>query len=404
MVATMRDRIIYTVGRTCAVVTRPLCLFVANNYFSRSVAEGLAIAFLSSALALIGTAADPHRRFYIQRFATDPDVNGLTFYIYAVSLVLLGVLGSIIVFAMGLHFTYSLALAAASVVYFLSEKLADELLRLRLFERDFGAWGRASIMRSALQFLGLAALLGVAVSAVPAWLLVLVLSIGNLAVFVPQLPLGFGRKLMARGYSTTTRLAYRAARSLLANRLLWVFTLITAGVGYLDRLVVLVLDKATLPLFMLVVMCFSVVQMAVDFYYVSQHRRDFLEQRISLGAAFTSREFLGSLVAGLTLAVIACIAVLRFSRNGPEFPFEYVLAISALQVLLAVVLVPQQILYWKQCIARMLRIEVTFWALFLGASLVCWWFRLPMVGVLALVVACAFTRFALYFAVALRAA
>ncbi len=402
----MQLGISYAVGRLSAVVARPLCLFAANNYFTAEAAQGLAVAFLASALGLIVIAAGPHRRFYMRLFARDHCVNGLTFYLYASSLILLVGVGCVFVFAIGLFFMNSLALAVAGVTYFFSEKLADELLRLRLYERDFEGWGRTSIVRSLLQLTSLAALLVVTGQEAPAWLAVLVLSSCNLLVFVPQMPNRIWRNVRPGRSGTALWLARRAAHSLLDNRILWALALITASVGYLDRVIALVLDTAILPLFMLVAMCFSVVQMAVDFIYLSRYRRDFLERRMSIGRAFTSREFLGSFSAGLAIAGLASIAVLHFSHNGAEFPLGYVFAIGALQVSLAIAIIPAEILYWSHGhgLGRMFCIELVFWALFSCAVFVGWWLGLPVVGFLGLAVACAFVRLVLYVAAAAHCA
>jgi hypothetical protein len=393
----------YAVGRAFAVLTRPLCLFVANNYSSSNTAEGVAIAFLASALALAGTAADPHRRFYIQHFSRDAKVNGLTFYLYAASVLLLASLGSIIVFAIGLGFAHSLALATASVLYFVSEKLADELLRLRLFERDYARWGRTSTARSVLQLAGLAVLLGLFHETIAAWLLVMMLSLANLAVFAPQIPVKLEQIARLVSIKRLGWLARRASRSVIRNRLLWAIALLSSGVGYLDRAVALVLDKATLPLFMLVVMCFSIVALSLDFYYVSRHRRDFLEQTISIRTALASRDFVMSLGIGLGVAVCACVIVLHFSRNGAAFPRGYIVAIALLQTATALAAVPQQILYWKHAINRILAMELIFWALFVVATVGAWRLDLSTVEILFLVVACALFRLALYLVATSRA-
>ena len=391
-------------GRVCAVVTRPLFLFVAINFLGANVSEGLAVVFLAIALALVGTAADSHRRFYLRHFDPEPSFDGVSFYIYATSLVLLGGLGGVVVFAFVLYFTGSYSLSVISVGYFVSEKLADELLRLKLFERDFGTWGRFSISRSLLQLAGLVALAAVTGGETPTWLLVFVLALGNLAVFVPQLPSSLRRCLRVIRLDMAVWLSVRAVRALLGNWILWAIALLGSGVGYLDRIGALVLDKAILPLFMLIVMCFSIVQMAVDFYYVSHHRRDFLEQRISVLDAVSSRKFVVSLSAGLVLACVSSFVVLQLSHNGADLPLGYVLAIAALQVSFAMVSIPQQILYWKHYLVHIFRIEIAFWALFAVSVIAGWWLSLQLAGVLALVTACALARLAIYIGVAVRVA
>ncbi len=356
--------ILYSAGRIFGVATRPIFLFLANNYLLANVAEGIAVAILASALALVAASADPHRGFYLRYFGPNPRTSGITFHVYLSSLWLLCILGSSLVWIVGIKFTGSPSLSMIAVIFFLSEKLADELLRLKLFQRNFDAWGRASIFRSFLQLGGLACAFLVMGAAVPAWLAILILAVSNGIVFLPQLPAGLMKNVWRRGARTALWLMRRATRSLLGNWQLWALALLTASIGYLDRLLALAMDKSALPLFMLVVMCFSIVQLAVDFFYLSRHRRDILEQRISLSDALTSRDFLLSCAGGLIVAITACAVVLRFSNNGSEFPLAYVIGIAVLQLTVAITIVPQQIHYWRNHWHRLVTIDIAFWILF----------------------------------------
>lgn len=386
----------YTVGRAFAVLTRPLYLFAANNYLPAATAEGLAIALLACALALVGTAADPHRRFYMQHFSSTSKASGLSFYVYVWSVVLLAALGSALVFTIGLKFSGSLALGSTIVLYFLSEKLADEVLRFRLFERDYASWGRISSARSVLQLAGLAALFLLLGNDAPVALFVAVLAFGNFAAFAPHARIAPSRFPRLLALHRIRWLTLRASASIVENRLLWVIALLTSLVSYLDRVVALVVDKATLPLFTLVVMCFYLIPLAFDFYYVSRHRRDFLEQTITIGRALGSRDFLLSLAGGSAAALLACAMVLHFSHNGAEFPLGYVIVIALLQTSAAVATVPQQILYWNKAVRRILAIEVTFWVAFVIAAACAVVLDLSAVGMLALVAVCALLRLAVY--------
>jgi hypothetical protein len=390
---------LYTLGRAAAVLTRPSFLFVANNFLTPNTAENLAVAFLASALALAFVAAAPHRRFYITHFDPDVIVNGLSFYVYAMSVALLIVAGSVFVLLMSMYFSGSIALACATVVYFSSEKIADELLRLRLFERNLAGWGAASLARSAVQLGGFAVLLGLMGNGVAALPAVLALALGNLVVFPRQLPVHLRRSFSLRS-KRMARLARRAIRSMVGNWILWVLALFGTGVGYLDRVVALSVDRTVLPLFTLVVMCFSIVQLAVSYYYVSQHRRDFLERGISIRGAFCSKDFLGSFIGGLAVASCMCAVVLPLSRGGDQFPLLYLIVIAALQALLAAVDVPREIAYWKGHLKAMLRIEVTIWVTIACALLGAWWGGLSGNQILGLVVGFAALRCGLYAIVA----
>ena len=375
----------YTAGRVLSVAARPLSLFMANNWLSPDAAQGLAIAFLASALAMAGIAADPHRRYYASLFSTDRTGNGLSFYLYAASILLLMFVGASAAFGVTAYFTKSAAFAGVVMVYFLSEKLADEILRLRLFERDLHRWGHSAVLRGLLQVGGLAGLVMLHGKDSTSISIALLFTLSNLVVFIPQLPGKFllsSRRL--RGV-VIHWLGRRALRLLVTNRMLWFIALMGSGVGYLDRMASLALDHSMLPLFMLVVMCFSMVQMVVDFYYVSPRRRDFLEQAISVTTALRSRQFLASVAGGMGGALVATVLVLCFSVNGRYFPLTYVAAIAVLQSSLAAALLPYQVLYWRRSFVRIFHVELMFWGVLGMGVLAGYWWQLTLSGYLAVV-------------------
>src|SRR5262245_33850781 len=106
----MKLGVAYTAGRVCAVATRPLCLFLANNLLATADAQGLAVVFLASALSLIGVAADPHRRFYARLFDPHTATNGYSAYLFFASLAILQVVGYGAAFVVTWHFTASVLL------------------------------------------------------------------------------------------------------------------------------------------------------------------------------------------------------------------------------------------------------------------------------------------------------
>jgi hypothetical protein len=367
-VATMNERWVYTLGRVCAVLTKPLFLFLANNYLSPDSAQAIAATFLATTLMLMAIGADPHRWFYTRRFGTNPQPSAISFYVYVCSVSLLAVLGSLGVVGIVLSATASSLLAGLAMLYFLSEKLADESLRLLLFERRFGAWGTAMIARITLQFGGLATTLAVISGSISSSAAVLALIFGNVVVFLPRVPRGVWRVIGGGSVSRLSWLIRRSVRSLAQHWRLWATALITGSVGYLDRIVALAVDPALLPVFVLVIMCFSIVQMAVDFYFVSTHRREFLQGEITLRKAVTHPELITSMIVGVVVSALACALVLRLSHNGGEFPLTYVAGIAVFQIAIAVALIPQMIVYWSKRFDWVLRTEGVFWAVLLVSA------------------------------------
>jgi hypothetical protein len=362
------EKLIYTGGRVISIAVRPMSLFIANNEFSPDAAQGLAIAFLISTLVMAVIAADPHRRYYASLFSAECPNSSLSFYLYVTSIFMLMMIGSLITLVVAGNFTGSIFFAASVMLFFISEKLADEVLRLKLFERDFRGWGYISNLRGLIQLGGLGGLFFLFAKNPPGIAIVLTFALSNFVVFVPQLSIYFFKSLTQLQVKTIYWLIPRAIRLLISNRILWLIALMGSSVGYLDRIASLVLDKSILPIFALVVMCFSIVQMAVDFYYISPRRRDFLDHDIRLINAMKSREFLVTVTCGFVGALIATGCVLYFSNNGHSFPLVYVAAISVLQSSLAIGLLPTQILYWRLSFRKIFHVETAFW-IFLGFSL-----------------------------------
>src|SRR5688572_5089164 len=104
----MRQWSLYSGGRLFAVASRPVCLFLANNYLAVGAAQDLAVAFLASTLALVAVAADSHRRLYLRYFNHGERIEGLSFYPFVASLLLLGGLGVLISMGVGLYFAKSM--------------------------------------------------------------------------------------------------------------------------------------------------------------------------------------------------------------------------------------------------------------------------------------------------------
>jgi len=385
----MRSGFLYTAGRLFAVGTKPAYLFAANNLLGAGTAAQLATTFLFSSLMLIAVAAGPERLFYLRVFGA-ARVNGLPFHLYVASTVLL-IAAGFLVDATALLLTLQLPLlACVGAVFFVSEKVADESLRWHLFQKDFAAWGGASIARGALQLVSLALLYFVAGRTVSAVVLVSALAASNLVVFRRAVPRRWPAPAAARS------LLRRAIGSLLRNRRIWVIALLTASVGYVDRFVILFVEKARLPIFMLVVMCFSITYMAIDFYYVSRHRRDFLERRITIGGVFRASDFVGALAGGLVVSVSATVVTLLLSAGGREFPLQYVVAIALFQTCISLAIIPREIIYWGDRPQTVIKIELAFWSAFVLAAGGAWLAAHSVGAILATAVVCGAIRLWLY--------
>jgi hypothetical protein len=385
-----------------AVANRPLLLLLTNNYLSHEAADALAVVFLTSTLALAAVGADPHRRFYPRYFGAAGSVNSLPFFLYIATVAILMAVGGTLVLGAALALTGSLVLAAVGCAYFVGEKLADEILRFRLFEQDFDAWGWACLRRAGLQAAGVAIVAGLFGTSAPGWLEILVLLAGTLVVFVPQVPNAVWALARRMKRSTVVWLLRHGGAWLSANWLAWILALLTSAMAYLDRMFALVIDRNVFALFMVVAMCWSSVLLAVDFFYVSRNRRAFLEHRLSLRMVFGTWGFWACLGFGALVGAVTSTAALLFSRDGGEFPVSYIAVIAIYQILLAAGSATREFPYWHNWISSMVRIEVMFYLLLVAAIIVGWAAHLPAIWIFALGAGCFAVRLAIYVAIARR--
>ena len=392
--------LLYAAGRLSAVGSRPLLLFVTVNWLP-AAASGLATALLATALAMGVAAAEPHQRFYRRHFRADRG-NGLAFFLYLASLAVAAAMGcGFLLGAVG-YFTGSAGLALASCTYFVSEKLADEVLRYRLFEPRLDMWGRAALWRAALQFAGVALLIGTKGSDATAGAEVLILAAANVAAFLPQIPAGVWRNFRFRHARAAFWLARRALRWLGRNVPLWILALLTAAGTYLDRSIGLFVDRAMFPLFLEVSMCMSAAQLIPSFYYFSRNRRAFLEGRVRPREVLLGGGFWRSAASGLLLGGVGTAVALTFSPDGRSFPLSFVFLIAAFQTLLAIFVVLREIPYWTGSIRRMIRVEIVFFAMVAAAIAVSRLANLSASGLLALIIAGVVSRVSMYASLAPR--
>ena len=386
----------YTVGRIFGLITRPLALFIATQYLSHEAAQGIAISYLACALALIVTAADVHRKFYLRYFTDSVSAKGLSFYIYLFNLLITTVLGGLFICVFASLNHISVELLFSILFYYSSEKITDEVFRFRLFEKKFAKWGELSFFRCVCQLIGLAVLLVVFEEKLDAWMVIFVFGFSNMLVFIPQVNSLIFKFATVPSRVTLLWIGRRAVKSLAGNREIWLFACIMASWGYIDRIIALVMDKDILAIFMLVAICFSLIPTIFDFYYLSRHRKDFLENKISIRKGFLSIDFILCLSIGILLSFLTSMAVIHYIGDDSGFPLGILPGLAAIHLLLTVTHVPHQILYWSKEVRVILKVEIIAVTLAIFGFLTVSKFQFSIAEVLYFIVACLIVRFTLY--------
>jgi hypothetical protein len=386
----------YLVGRTLSVLTRPLSLLLVNNYLSKEASQGVAEVFLLTSLTMGWIAADPHRRFYRIHFSASTVSTILAFYSYFSSLFLLNFVGCIIIFCLIIYSTNSLWLAIFCIPYFISEKLADEVLRYNLFEKKFEKWGNLSLQRSLLQISSVLLLILVLGTSTSAQIIILFFSIIGVLIFVREFPHSFLHNKQWTRFRVIIHRLPRAVKLLRIDWILWAMTVVSAGIQYSDRLSIMFIERESLPLFTLVTMSFSIVPMFIDFFYLSKYRRDILSEIILIQDVIFNKQFARDITISILIAFLAAYSVLRISAGGSEFPFYYVFAIAAMSISAAIVYIPYEILYWKFSLRYIFLIDLSFLIVFSSILIIASRYGFSSKFIFLSLATCAFLRLMTY--------
>ncbi len=351
---------VYTFGRLAGVGSRPLLLFLANNYFLTKTSVHLGVAMLSSALAMSAISADVHRNYYLKRFSDDRVLVGLSFFNYFFSLLIMGLVGICIALCVGMKSGLA-SVAVCSVLFFCSEKLADEVLRFELFNKSFEKWGWLSAGKGLFQILFILFVFFFMGTSTPSWFIILGLSVVSFLVFGFSVPslffVGLKKVLVEKRWKTLKK----SFKFLFDIRWLWVLLLMSTMIGYLDRIFILRFSKDILPVFMIVVTGFSVIQMGMDFYFFSPRRQDFLNKKLTLDSIFRNKTFWITLGISTILGVGCGIFAKMISKGGDMVEFSYLPLIAFSQIMYTLIIIPQQLLYWENLFKPMLYVDAAFW-------------------------------------------
>ncbi|MEK9614664.1 MAG: hypothetical protein VW080_12180, partial [Flavobacteriaceae bacterium] len=247
-----QGNVTYATGRLLSLVSKPLVLLAVNNFYASDSAPLLAAVFLFSAICLAFSGVDAHRAYYLEQFSSSLSKKiGLFFYKYVASVVVLSISFSLI-FAILFSVKSGLSFLSIMVfVFIISEKLADECLRYRIYDQKFSDWGRLSINRALLQcgLIGLSIIIMETSTVTP---LVFCLALGNFITFGRGIPLAAYRVISWRGIRRK-RFLPNVLKTLWNLKLLWCLAALAAVFANLDRILIYLFESKELGLFYIIV-------------------------------------------------------------------------------------------------------------------------------------------------------
>lgn len=150
----------YLIARGLSVIYRPFILFLIST-ISIPSSNIIGLVFVNTTLSMLFIQAESHRAFYKIHFIEEStyQFNGRHYFQYLGLLALMLTLGTIIAFLLGVFKFSAAPFAIACILYFLIEKIFDEVLRYDLFAKKFNRWAKLSFLRFSIFILSIAPVL-----------------------------------------------------------------------------------------------------------------------------------------------------------------------------------------------------------------------------------------------------
>jgi len=331
----------YSAARFVNMAVRPAIISAAAYFFGRASAEQVSIIIFSVAIAMLLMCIDPHRAYYKKHFSQQNSAHEFTIYLIII-VTWMSLISAVMFTALVIHHT-PVPISVLAVMMFVGEKVADESLRYCLFKKDLTKWSNLVITRAGVQLSGLA--FSILLHSFPLLLISFTLS----WAFPFYRPLKYLLSIIRKNDAVFFGLKFyrKAGSKITASAFLMASSLMSSSPSYFDKIVTLVADKASLPLFLIASMCFSLVQVFVDFFFVSRIRLELLQNSISLGHMLFSRKLFYCVVVGLGASAAVMAIEILFLKNVYSFDLAILILVAAINIILAMTTIPQQIVYWR---------------------------------------------------------
>jgi hypothetical protein len=389
-----RANLHYAAARLSNMAVRPASLTAVAYFFGKLPAEQLSLIIFTVAIGMMFMSIDPYRAYYKSFFNTQPAANDFVIYIIILSSWMLVVSTAIIAILSWQQ--VPLPICILSVGMFIGEKIADEQLRFRLFERDLVNWSRLVIRRSGLQLAGLGICALLFNSSISFDLFLLIFSFSWIVAFFE--PLYRTGRIIRRHFPTfvSGKMLRGAAFRFTSSASLMLSSFMSSAPTYFDRVITIIVDKSSLPLFLIASMSFAIIGNFVDFFFVSKIRLNLLKNDVHL------REVLlrGSLWICVAAGIGAGITIITVEKLllGHIYSFDYVVLslIAVINILLSLTAIPQQIVYWRDGPKGIFTVELPFLSGIIAIFLLRWGHVWTLAGALTVVAIGLGVRFLLY--------
>lgn len=336
----------YLLGRLSVIGLRPILLYFLLQV-NVEQSNLLALCFIVLTVGMFGSAFDSGRFFY----TSSTSLNGVSLIAkeeYFFRLVIAGiVLGVPLIFLTGLFYSLELTTLLLITLYFLSERAADEYLRLMLFKNNIDNWGAFNILR-----LLIAVPLTFIACAVPKYsatsdIILIVLAVANIIALYYMARSSIKTILKSMLISTNFfERVYIQLVFMVSKYKLYVAVVLTGLLTYLDRYIFSVFDRESIASFLLCASCAQVLSSYYDYFYFSKNRSTFMcVSGNVLRLIFNFRSVI-AIISGAAIA-ISSLCLLFILNENLSLNIVLIALLLVLQIIYSFTVVIREVLHYR---------------------------------------------------------
>lgn len=348
----LRDNFFYILGRLFLIGSKPLILLSINYWAGNNLASLIAQVFLISMLFAAFTNLGAYVPFYKSFFNYPRKKDILDTYQKYLNAILFQILTIIPFFIIiNLYFIKDLKFIFLFFLFFVSERLFDEIQRFLIFKNSLNEWGIKNLVKSLIQIIGVI----ISVQFINDYTQYLTLSsliLGNFLIY--------GSKISFKQFYFKNINIKEFLHIYRSQFFRWMLSSVSSLVIYLDRIIVMFFRQSDLAIYTILVSGISFIQFAVDYFFLTLIRKDILKNKVTLRHIFI-KPLLYKIIFFSAIIGVLVSWFMIYLYHGRQLDISILFLIVLLsQITLSFTMIVQEIIYWNYNLKQQLLVEIFF--------------------------------------------
>lgn len=356
-----KEKILTIFSRGIAIVFKPLLLIVLTSINYENSARQISVIYLALTYGMMFSSFDAHKSYYYSFFNTKENtaknfINYLLIFFYS------AVFGGFFVLIIS-YFEFNLDITIFYIfLYFFSEKFIDEVLRFKLFNKQFYSWSKLVLLRF---FLVVAIFFGLIFYELSDSDFIKIFTLNFTLINFLTVIFFFDFIKIFRLFSSLV-IDFKTTLSVLKSKIseslyLYFSNIFSIAYSSYDRLIVFIIDREFLPIITVIIMIFSVIPVSFETIYFSFRRSEILNQKERFYENLFSKKTI-TLILLVLMVTYSGFLIYNYLQNNIISTNLILIGMFIMinQLLLALTLIPKDMYYWKQPIKLLLFIEIRF--------------------------------------------